>query len=576
MGYRLGIDFGTTFTAAAVHRDGEQVTELVPLGDNRAAVPSVVFVAPDGGMVMGDAAARRAVTDPDRVIREVKRRIGDETPLLIGGLPIEAHTIAACFVRWVVDRVSEREGARPEGLALTHPASWGRHKCALLTSALVEQGIATVRLVPEPAAAAFAYAASRDVPPGAAVGVYDLGGGTFDAAIVRRLPDGGFVLAGRPEGIESLGGVDFDEAVFAHVRAAVGPQWTGLDFDDPLVRTAAAALRRECTEAKEGLSADTEVTIPVMLPGVSMRVRMVRTELEQLVAPAIAETVEALRRACASADVRAQDLAAVLLAGGSSRIPLVAQRVSAELDRPVTVDADPKSVVASGAALSIAPVVVSPVTSPVPERTVVVPAPSSRWSRRGLAITAGIAACLVAVVATASTVGSDLTDSGTPVGSADTSDLPREVVDRAPVGEPGETDPWTGEPYRETTPPGPRRPGAKPAQTTPESLTPAPTTGGDRADQIAGNPPPTQTAPTTGAPGSESNHDGDIVRSSDTPSQTPPPVGESDPPVVSEEPSVPPPDDPPVDSSTEPPPPPPEDPPGETTGETTGETSETP
>jgi molecular chaperone DnaK len=487
MSYRVGIDFGTTFTAAAVHRDGAQTAELVPLGDNRALVPSVVFVAPDGGLVMGDAAARRSVTDPDRVVREVKRRIGDETPLLAAGAPIEAHTLAACFVRWVVDRVSEREGQPPEGLALTHPASWGRHECALMMEALVAQGIGATRLVTEPAAAAFAYAATRDVRPGAAIGVYDLGGGAFDAAIVRRLDDGGFELAGRPEGIERVGGVDFDDAVFAHVRTAVGPQWTSLDFDDPMVRTAAAALRRECTAAKEALSTDTEVTIPVMLPGVSTRVRMVRTELEELVAPAIAETAEAMRRACASAGLDPGDLAAVLLAGGSARIPLVAHQVSAALDRPVTVDADPKAVVASGAALSIAPVTVEPLSLSLPSATIIGPAVSRRWSRRGLIVGTGIAACLAALIATASTVGPDLLPHND--AAADTGDRPREVVDRSPIGDPRENeDPWTGEPYEKTTPPGPARPGARPAEASPESLTPTPTAGVDRTAQIAGQP----------------------------------------------------------------------------------------
>lgn len=543
MGYRVGIDFGTTFTAAAVHRDGEQAVELVPLGDNRAAVASVVYVAPDGGLVMGDAAVRRAVTDPDRVVREVKRRIGDETPVLVAGQSIEAHTIGACFVRWVVDRVSEREGAQPSGIALTHPASWGGHKSALLTEALAAQGIPSVKLVPEPAAAAFAYAASRDVAPGSAVGVYDLGGGTFDAAIVCRGDDGGFALAGRPEGIESLGGVDFDEAVFAHVRDAVGPQWTSLDFDDPLVRTAAAALRRECTEAKEALSADTEVTIPVMLPGVSTRVRMVRTELEQLVAPAIGQTVEAMRRACTSAGLDAEDLSAVLLAGGSSRIPLVAQQVSAAFDRPVTVDADPKAVVASGAALSIAPANVSlPVSL---EPTILAPRPRGRWSRRGVVVGTGIAVFLAALVVTASTVG----DTSAPRGSAD--ELPREVVDRAPIGTPSETkkdDPWTGDPYQETTPPGPTRPGAKPATASPAALAPAPTTGGDRAAQIAGAPPSTQTVSTTVSPstGETTDRSGPVTVESIPSSTTEPP-----PPPVTTTP------EPPVESSTtvvEPPP----------------------
>jgi actin-like ATPase involved in cell morphogenesis len=526
MGYRVGIDFGTTFTAAAVHRDGEQAVELVPLGDGRTATASVVYVAPDGALVMGDAAVRRAVTDPDRVVREVKRRVGDQTPVLVAGEPVDAHTLAACFIRWVVERVTEREGAAPDALALTHPASWGRHKRTVLTEALAAQGIGPVRLVPEPAAAAFAYAAARDLPPGAAVGVYDLGGGTFDAAIVRRLDGGGFALAGSPEGIEALGGVDFDEAVFAHVRAAVGTQWTELDFDDPLVRTAAAALRRGCTEAKEALSADTEVTIPVLLPGLSTRVRMVRTELEQLVAPAIAETVEAMRRVCASAGLEAGELSAVLLAGGSSRIPLVAQQVSAALDRPVTVDADPKSVVASGAALSIAPVVA--------ERTIVAPAPvrTGRWSGRGLVVGAGIAACLVALVATASTVGSDLLPSGNTTADAVPADRPREVVDRVPIGTPAEAgeDPWTGDPYRETTAPGPKRPGAQPAVASPVTLSPTPTTGGDRAAQVAGEPPATQPASPAERPSATEPPIDRSPPSSEPGSATePPPVSNSEP-----------------------------------------------
>jgi molecular chaperone DnaK (HSP70) len=492
MSYRVGIDFGTTFTAAAVLRDGEQVAEVVPLGDGKPAVPSVVFVAVDGSFVMGEAAVRRAVTDPDRVVREVKRRIGDPTPVLVAGEPIEAHTIAACFVRWVVDRVTEREGAPPVGVAVTHPASWGGHKRDLMTDALAAQGVSPVRLVAEPSAAAVAYTASRHVAPGAAIGVYDLGGGTFDAAVVRQLDDGGFELAGQPQGIESLGGVDFDEAVFEHVRTIVGTRWTELDFSDPLVLTAAATLRRECTEAKEALSADTEVTIPVMLPGVSTRVRMVRTEFEQIVEPAIAATVDALRAACESAELSPSDLTAVLLVGGSSRIPLVSQQVSASFDRPVTVDSDPKAVVACGAALTLRP------GAPEP-RTLEVSAVAARVpvfrSRRAVTVAVGVAMCLGALAVTAGTVGSDiLPGGGNPVGVADPVEAggPEEVVDSTSSGKPKE-DPWTGKPYEETTPPGPERPDAKPTKANPATLTPTPTTGGDRDAEIDGAPPSTQT-----------------------------------------------------------------------------------
>ncbi|MBA2474149.1 MAG: Hsp70 family protein, partial [Pseudonocardiales bacterium] len=124
---------------------------------------------------------------------------------------------------------------------------------------------------------------------------------------------------------------------------------------DPAALAAMVALRRECTEAKEALSSDTEVTIPVLAPGVQAQVRLVRAEFEEMIGPLVAQTVEALRRALRSAQVEPGDLDAVLLVGGSSRVPLVAQLVSAELGRPVAIDADPKAAIALGAALCALP-----------------------------------------------------------------------------------------------------------------------------------------------------------------------------------------------------------------------------
>ena len=182
------------------------------------------------------------------------------------------------------------------------------------------------------------------------VGVYDLGGGTFDAAILRRTP-AGFELIGRPEGIERLGGIDVDEAVFSHVVTVMGTALSGLDPEDGAVLSAVARLRQECIVAKEVLSQDTEVTIPVVLPGLSTEVRLTRSELESMIRPTLSPTVEALSRAVASAGLEPKDLSAVLLVGGSSRIPLVGQMVGASLEVPVVTDAHPKRGVASGAAL---------------------------------------------------------------------------------------------------------------------------------------------------------------------------------------------------------------------------------
>ena len=380
MSYQLGIDLGTTYTAAAVSRATEQQhadPEMVSLGDRAVQVPSVLYLAPDGSVLVGEAAERRASTDPDRVVREFKRQVGDEIPLVVGGRPYPAHELAAMLVAWVVQRVAEREGAPARRIALTHPASWGPHKKDLLHGALAARGL-NVMFLAEPQAAALSYAAAERVERGSTIAVYDLGGGTFDAAVVRK--NGTFALLGRPEGIDRLGGVDFDDAVFTHVREAVGNAFDQLDPADETVVAAVSRLRRECKEAKEALSADTEVRIAVLLPGLQTAVRLTRGEFEAMVRPQLEESVDALHRAVASAGLLPPDLTAVLLVGGSSRIPLVAQLVSAAFDRPVAVDADPKNAIALGAALSISPrpeswpaakiPPVAPPTRPVPAQPV--------------------------------------------------------------------------------------------------------------------------------------------------------------------------------------------------------------
>jgi hypothetical protein len=215
-----------------------------------------------------------------------------------------------------------------------------------------------VSFLAEPQAAALHYAAAERIEAGSTIAVYDLGGGTFDAAVVHK--DGaGFGLLGRPEGLERLGGVDFDEVIFEHVRRGLPEAFDGLDDADPRTLSAIAAIRRECVDAKEALSSDTEVSIPVLTPAAQGAVRLHRTEFEGLIRPQIEATVEALRRAVHSAGLIPTQLSAVLLVGGSSRIPLVASLVSEQLGRPVAVDADPKKAIALGAALSLTPAGIS-------------------------------------------------------------------------------------------------------------------------------------------------------------------------------------------------------------------------
>jgi outer membrane protein assembly factor BamB/actin-like ATPase involved in cell morphogenesis len=349
MTYSLGIDLGTTYTAAAVVRGGR--AEVATLGYRATSVPTVVVLTEDGSVVVGDAAERRGASAPDRLAREFKRRVGDPTPLLLGGSPVSVDRLLAEVLRVVCRSVSETEGGAPESVVVTHPANWGPFKCDVLVQALRLAAIEEASLLPEPVAAATWYARAERLAPGATVAVYDLGGGTFDAAVLEMGAGGGFSLRGRPEGVERLGGVDVDAAVINHVLRALGPAATALDPEHPPTRVGMARLRADCVAAKEALSSETSVTIPVTLPGITDEVLLRRTELEELVAPVLAPTVDALRRVVESAGLGPGQPDAVLLVGGSSRMPLVAREVSVALGRPVAVDAHPKHPVALGAAL---------------------------------------------------------------------------------------------------------------------------------------------------------------------------------------------------------------------------------
>ncbi len=345
-GYQLGVDLGTTYTAAAVARDGQ--VRMVGLGNRSSAIPSVVHLAVDGSVVAGEAADRRGPSEPDRVAREFKRRVGDPTPLLLGGAPYSAEALLGTLLDAVIARVCELEGGPPTHLAVTHPANWGPYKRELFDQCVRHAGVDATSTLTEPEAAAVAYAANERVEPGSLVGVYDLGGGTFDVAILRKTADG-FAILGSPEGIERLGGIDFDEAVVGYVRTALGGALERVDPADPANLRALTRFRRECIEAKEALSTDSETVIPVLLPGVQTEVRLTRAEFERMIRPALETTLDAMRRALVTAAVEPEQISTVLLVGGSSRMPLVAELVSNAFGRPIAVDAHPKHAIAQGA-----------------------------------------------------------------------------------------------------------------------------------------------------------------------------------------------------------------------------------
>jgi molecular chaperone DnaK len=355
--YWLGIDLGTTFTAAAIGRsaaDGLEI-QVVPLSAHSYAMPSVLFLPADGSLVVGEDAQRRGLADPYRVVREFKARLGDEIPLLVGGSPHYAHDLAASFVDWLYQYVTEQQGERPEAVGVTCPASWGPDTTALFERAIQHAGVPNVTLLTELQAAAISYASRPPRPDGATLAVYDLGGARFDVAVLRQDAPSEFSVLGRPEGIGGLGGLSFDEVLFEYVCAAAGVPIEEMDPSDHELAAEVAQLRRECTEAKETLSVSYDAVIPVTLGGTQHWVRLTRAEFEEMIRPDLDRTIEAMHRAFGSANVVAAELDAILLTGGSSRIPLVAQLIAAEFGPTPAIAGDPKAAVAAGAAQFAAP-----------------------------------------------------------------------------------------------------------------------------------------------------------------------------------------------------------------------------
>lgn len=372
MGYQLGVDLGTTYTAAAVHRDGK--VEMCTLGSSSPVMPSVVLLRADGEVLEGEVAVRRGLAEPTRVAREFKRRLGDPAPLVLGGTPYGAEALMGHLLRNVLATVTAREGAAPDRVVLTHPANFGPYKLDMMreVARLAGCDLDTTVFITEPEAAALSYAARNRVEPGEIVAVYDFGGGTFDAALVRRTGEG-FSLIGKPEGMERFGGIDIDAAIVSHVDQSLGGAIGRLDNDDIEAQAAVSRLRDDCRQAKEALSGDTDTSITVSVPGTQTNVRLTRQELEDMVRPRLRETVEALHRAVRSAGLTMSEISRILLVGGSSRMPLVAETLQRDTGRPVAVDAHPKFAIAMGAAghhatapdaVSAAPVLPTPASQP--------------------------------------------------------------------------------------------------------------------------------------------------------------------------------------------------------------------
>jgi YVTN family beta-propeller protein len=347
--YCLSVDLGTTFVAAALSAGSQ--SEMFTLADRSVVAPALVYLGEDNTLVTGETANRLALSSPERAAREFKRRLGDPTPIRLADTPLAVTDLLAALLRDVLAKVTKTEGTPPQRVVLTHPATWGPLRLGLFDEVVRLAGLGDIptHTMTEPEAAAAHYTTSRGLRDGELIAVYDLGGGTFDVTVLHAHPRRVEIL-GIPEGIERLGGIDFDEALFNHIDQVSGGAISTLDPRDQRAKIALARLRQDCVLAKEDLSTVTETVIPVFLPDQNFDLRMTRAEFEDLVRAQVESTIGALTRTLRSAQVNPAQLNAVLLVGGSSRIPLVARTVSEALGVRTVVDAHPKYAVALGAA----------------------------------------------------------------------------------------------------------------------------------------------------------------------------------------------------------------------------------
>ena len=345
----IGIDLGTTNSEVAVVQDGR--TRIIEV-DGAKLLPSVVGLADDGALLIGQAARNQHVIYPERTIRSIKRRMGEDTKVAMGGQSYSPQEISALILRRLKE-AAERDLGQPVSRAvITVPAYFSDAQRQATRDAGELAGLEVVRIVNEPTAAALAY--EVDHPEGKTVLVYDLGGGTFDVSVVRIAKDVTEVLASH--GNNHLGGDDFDARIVEHLVAHL----KGKGHDPSGNRTAMARLTRAAEAAKIALSdapfaaVQEEYLLEHAGAPVHLSLELARDDYEDMISAYVGETLEAVHVALKGAGLGVADLDEVLLVGGATRTPLVQRRLEQDLRMQPRSEVDPDLIVATGAAIQAA------------------------------------------------------------------------------------------------------------------------------------------------------------------------------------------------------------------------------
>jgi len=345
----IGIDLGTTNSEVAIVKDGK--VEVLEIHNGSYLLPSVVGLADDGSMLVGESAANQFALYPERTIKSIKRHMGSDHQINLGEQGYTPTEISAIILKRLKTIAEQHLGETVNKAVITVPAFFSDAQRQATRDAGKIAGLEVARIINEPTAAALAYESNHQGQKN--IMVYDLGGGTFDVSIVRLEDDVVEVLASH--GDNHLGGDDFDQKIIDHAIQHLKNEFS-VD-ENAFTPQVIARIRRAAESAKIHLSnnpfamLDEEYLLNENNKSIHLSLELSRQDYEEMIAPFIDQTLQAAHIALAGANMSVSDLDEILLVGGATRTPLVSQRLEQEVGLPTRNEIDPDLCVASGAAI---------------------------------------------------------------------------------------------------------------------------------------------------------------------------------------------------------------------------------
>lgn len=344
----LGIDLGTTNSEVAVYEDGK-VTIID--GPDGKLLPSYVGLDDQGNLLVGGPAMNQYVLYPDRTIKSIKRLMGQTEPVDLGDKRYSPQELSAMLLKQLKHIAEKHLGRSVARAVITVPAFFSDHQRQATREAGGIAGLEVVRIINEPTAATLVYESSHKGSK--KVLVYDLGGGTFDVSVVELQDDVVEVIASH--GNNQLGGDDFDGLIENFLLAQLQEE----GFTD-IPRQARARISRAAENAKKQLSnqpfslIEEEYLLDREGVPYHFRVELARSRYEEMIGSLIDETLDAVHLVVKEAGLVATAIDEILLVGGSTRTPLVQQRLEQTFNMVPRFEVDPDLCVAAGAALQAA------------------------------------------------------------------------------------------------------------------------------------------------------------------------------------------------------------------------------